>query len=111
MASCQAQAQNFQQATNGTTEFFKIKCKEWLKHRKVLDTCTTTSIATGGYCICYVSWFSTAAMSTTNMTHSIVKTQQLYELFQRLGFVSDIYQGMPSSGMPQAWALHQRLFH
>ena len=25
--------------------------------------------------------------------------QQLYEPFQRLGFVSDIYQGMPSSGM------------
>tara|TARA_R100001440_G_scaffold17539_1_gene29553 strand:- start:1468 stop:2325 length:858 start_codon:yes stop_codon:yes gene_type:complete len=27
------------------------------------------------------------------------KIQQLYEPFQRLGFVSDIYQGMPSSGM------------
>mgnify|MGYP003331169852 FL=1 len=25
--------------------------------------------------------------------------QQLYEPYQRLGFVSDIYQGMPSSGM------------
>ena len=27
------------------------------------------------------------------------KLQQLYEPYQRLGFVSDIYQGMPSSGM------------
>jgi hypothetical protein len=98
----QAQAQNFQQAQQQAQQQFQSQMQRMAQASQGLG-------ALGAQQQALQQGDIASAMSAGSVQQQRAQQiqdaryreniQQLYEPFQRLGFVSDIYQGMPSSGM------------
>ena len=97
----QAQAQNYQQAQQQAQDQFSNQMQRQQTAAQGLGLGTQQQALQQGDIASAMSAGSVQQQRLQQVSDAQYRQnlQQLYEPYQRLGFVSDIYQGMPSSGM------------